>query len=307
MNYDIKITNSSNDDGLIEFDRLSFLTQSTKEIAVKAMMLMLAGFSDIAPSTNQRKAAAIKLESINGNKEDGTRLLLNCDQLEKYINSFQSNLFNPEHYAGLQKLTPMALVIQTFRSALIDDEDRNNLDKPLLKSLLKFKKNFIDHNEVFHLSNRQSIPAIMLKLDDFKKIEMLEENTPEPNKVTVNGKLDEMKHSKSRVVILTSEGAVNAFIKDQQVIDKLAGYFGKELTVKGTAHYRPGGRLSHIEIQEFAEPNETDKYFSKVPNAMTARQQLLFQLKTRGNNTLADLVGKWPSEESVEEILNDLD
>ena len=307
MNYDIKITNSSSDDGLIEFDRLSFLTQSTKEIAIKAMMLMLAGFSEIKPSPALLKAAAIKLQSLNGSRDKGTHLLLNCDNLEKHIKSFQSSLFKPNQYQDLLMLTPMALVIQTFRAALLDEEDRNNLDKPLLKSLLKFKKNFVDENEVFYLSNRQSIPSIEVKLDDFKKIELLDESIPEPNKVTVNGKLDEMKHSKSRVVLLTTDGSVNAFIKDQQVINKLAGYFGKELTIKGMAHYRPGGKLSHIEIQEFAEPGETDKYFSRVPDAMTAQQQLLFQVKAHGSNTFSNLIGKWPGEESVEDILNDLD
>jgi len=307
MNYDIKITNSDNDDGLIEFDRLSYLTQSTKEIAIKAMMLKLAGFSEIKPSPAMQKASSIKLQSLSGSKEEGTHLLLNCDHLSKYIKEFQSNAFNPSLFQDLQELTPMALVIQTFRAALIDDEDRNNLDKPLLKSLIKFKKNFADHNEVFHLSNRQSIPSIELKLDDFKKIELIDESIPEPNKVTVNGKLDEMKHSKSRVVLLTAEGTVNAFIKNQPVIDRLAGYFGKELTIRGMAHYRPGGKLSHIEIQEFSEPNETDRYFSRIPNVMTAEQQVLFQIKARSNNTFANLIGKWPGDEKVDEILNDLD
>ena len=39
MNYDIKIRGDKEDNGLLEFDRLNQITQITKEIATKALML----------------------------------------------------------------------------------------------------------------------------------------------------------------------------------------------------------------------------------------------------------------------------
>jgi hypothetical protein len=158
MNYDIKIRGDKNDNGMLEFDRLNLITQSTKEIATKALMLKIRGFSDIKPDNKLKQALAIRLQSLNGSKTEGTSLLLDCDHFEETIRNLQLNMFKPTE--ELLKLTPMALVIQTFRSALLDDEDKDNLDKPLLKTLLKFKKNFISDNEVFFFSNRQSIPEI---------------------------------------------------------------------------------------------------------------------------------------------------
>jgi len=306
MNYDIKIRGDKEDNGLLEFDRLNQITQSTKEIATKALMLKIRGYSDITPDKGIKKALAIRLQSLNGNKNEGTSMLLDCEFFEQTLKGLQLNLFKPTE--EVLQLTPMALVIQTFRSALIEDEDKNNLDKPLLKTLLKFKKNFISNNEIFYFSNRQSTPEIEVTLKDFKKIEHLEDSIPEPNKVIINGKLDEMKYSKSKLVLVTNEGPVNAFANDYTVIDGIVHFMGKELTITGMAHYKPGGQVSYIEIQDFFEPGEKDSFFSRKPLAMNMQQQIAFQLKSgKSKNPLAAITGKWPGDENLDDLLNMLD
>jgi hypothetical protein len=306
MNYDIQLRGDENDNGLIEFDRLNKLTQSTKEIATKALMLRIGGFSEIRPPKHLLKSLSIYLESLKGNKTEGTYLLLNCEHFEKNIASLQLDAFKPAE--ELLKLTPMALVIQTFRAALVEEEDKDYLDKPLLKTLLKFKKNFTNANEVIYLSNRSSVPAIAVTVDDFNKIEDLEESIPEPNKVIINGKLDEMKYSKSKLVLVTEQGPVNAFSKDASSIYSIKDYFGKELTITGMAHYKPGGKLSFIEIQDFTEPAESDKLFSRVPHAMSVQQQIAFEVRSgKSKNPLKEITGKWPGEESLEDLLKLLD
>lgn len=54
MNYDINIIGNKEDNGKIEFDRLSFLAKSTKDIASKALMFKYKGFSQISPDKNLR-------------------------------------------------------------------------------------------------------------------------------------------------------------------------------------------------------------------------------------------------------------
>lgn len=306
MNYDIKIRGAEEDNGAIEFDRLVQLTQSTKEIATKALMLKMRGYSDIKPDKKTKEALAIRLESLSGNKNEGTSMLLDCRRFEDTLRGFQHNLFRPSD--ELLKQTPMALVIQSFRAALIDDEDKSDLDKPLLTTLLKFKKNFVSNNEVFYFSNRQSIPSIELTIEDFKKIENLEESIPEPAKVIINGHLDELKYSKSKLVLITEEGAINAFANDYSVIDGILDFMGKEVTVSGMAHYKPGGQLSYIEIQEYYEPGKKDKFFSRKPVAMNTQQQIAYQLKAgKSKNPLRDITGKWPGDEGLDDLLNMLD
>jgi len=85
MNYDIKILGEYEDNGLLEFDRLNLLTKSTKDIATKALMLKLRGFSDITPENNLKKALAMRLQSITGSEQEGTSLTIDCTYFSETI------------------------------------------------------------------------------------------------------------------------------------------------------------------------------------------------------------------------------
>ena len=311
MNYDIKIQGEDADNGLIEFDRLSQLAKSTKDIATKALMLQLRGFSEILPDKHLKKALSIYLQNISGSRQDGTSLTIDCINFSETITGLQYNLFKPKE--EVLQLTPMALVILSFQSALSNDTENADLDKPLLKSLMNFKKNFLSDNEIFYLANRGTVAEVKLTKDDFQKISLLEDSIPEPQKTVVNGQLDEMKVSKGKLGLQTEKGFVNVFANDNNLIQRIIEYMGKEVTIYGMAHYKANGQLSFVEIQEFGKPNSTDKFFSKLPTAMTAKQQLLFQAKQgKGTNSLAalqNLVGLMDgeiSDEQFAEMLKDI-
>lgn len=277
MNYDIKIVGEDSDNGQIEFDRLNLLTKSIKDIATKALMLQLRGFSDIKPDKNLQKALSLYLENISGNSKDGTSLTIGANHFSETIKGIQYELFKPKE--EILKLTPMALVIGSFHSALSDNKENIDLDKPLLKSLLSFKSNFISDNEIFYLANRGTIAEVKITKDDFQKISIIEDSIPAPKKVIVNGQLDEMKISKGKLGLQTEQGFVNVFANETKFIERIVEFMGKEVTIAGMAHYKPNGQLSFIEIQDFNSPNPNDKFFSKKPTAISASQQLLFQTK----------------------------
>ena len=277
MNYDIKIVGEDADNGQIEFDRLNLLTKSTKDIATKALMLQLRGFSDIKPDKNLQKALSLYLENISGNAQDGTSLTIGANHFSDTIKGIQYELFKPKE--EILKLTPMALVIGSFHAALSDNKENIDLDKPLLKSLLSFKSNFISDNEIFYLANRGTIAEVKITRDDFQKISVLEDSIPAPKKVIVNGQLDEMKVSKGKLGLQTEQGFINVFANEPNFIERIVEFMGKEVTIAGMAHYKPNGQLSFIEIQDFNSPNPNDKFFSKKPLATSASQQLLFKNK----------------------------
>ncbi len=311
MNYDIKILGEDDDNGLLEFDRLNQLTKSTKEIATKALMLRLRGFSEITPETALKKALAMRLQSIQGSEQDGTSLTIDCTQFSETIKGLQYEMFKPRE--DVLELTPMALVIQSFQAALSENSEEADLDKPLIKSLMSFKKNFISDNEVFYMSNRGSIAELRLTKEDFQKISLLEDSIPEPKKVIVNGQLDEMKVSKGKLGLQTEQGFVVVNNKDGSIIPQIVEFMAKEVTITGMAHYKPNGQLSFIEIQEFSKPGDRDKFFSKKPTTMTAHQQLLFQAKQIKKSTSLDalksisgLLKDEISDEQFNEMIKDI-
>lgn len=310
MNYDIKIVGDDEDNGLIEFDRLNLLTKSTKDIATKALMLQLRGFSDINPDKHIKKALELRLKSLVGSEQEGTSMTIDCNNFAETIKGLQLDVFKPKEQ--LLEATPMSLVINSFHSALNENQNEADIDKPLLKSLINFKRNFISDNEIFYLANRGSVAEVKLTKNDFQKISLLEESIPEPNKVIVNGKLDEIKVSKGRLGLQTEKGVLTVIAKSETVLNTILEYVGKDITISGMAHYKPNGQVSFVEVQEFGKPSEIDKYFSKKPNAMNAEQQLLFQAKQgKGSNSLAALEGIMGllkddiSDEQFKEILKD--
>lgn len=311
MNYDIKILGEDEYNGILEFDRLNLLTKSTKDIATKALMFRLRGFSDINPDKNLKKALAMRLNNISGNEQGGTSLTIDCNNFSETIKGLQLEMFKPKE--EVLQLTPMALVINSFQTALNEETDEADLDKPLLKSLMSFKRNFISDNEIFYMANRGTIAEVRLTKDDFKKIGLLEDSIPEPKKVIVNGQLDEMKVSKGKLGLQTEQGFVNVFANDKSIIQNIVSFMGKEVTISGMAHYKPNGQLSFVEIQEFSEPGVRDKFFSKKPTAMTAHQQLLFQAKQSGKSSslsalksISGLLKDEISDEQFQEMLKDI-
>jgi hypothetical protein len=311
MKYDIKIVGEEENNGLLEFDRLNLLTKSIKEIATKSLMFRLGGFSDINPDKNLKKALAMRLQSISGSEQNGTSLTIDCTHFSKTIKGVQMDIFKPRK--EVLQLTPMALVIDSFQTVLIDDPEDADLDKPLLKSLSNFKRNFISDNEIFYMANRGMVAEVRLTKDDFNKIGLMEDSIPEPKKVIVNGQLDEMKVSKGKLGLQTEQGFVNVFANDKSIIESIVGFMGKEVTISGVAHYKASGQLSFVEIKEYSEPGARDRFISKKPRAMTAHQQLLFQAKQSKKSSslsalksISGLLKDEISDEQFEEMLQDI-
>ena len=177
-----------------------------------------------------------------------------------------------------------------------------------MKKLKTFEKLFVSSEESLIFSNQGSIPELELHKIDFKKIQTLEESIPEPQEIILNGIVEELKYSKLKVTINTKEGPVSGILSDNLNPSEVSQYWGKELTIAGTAHYQPSGKMSFLYIERIFEPDEADKYFSKSPKRETVEQQIQRQQKQlRHSNHLNELIGQWPGNEDIDEILNFLD
>lgn len=131
-------------------------------------------------------------------------------------------------------------------------------------------------------------------------------------KVVINGVIDEIKDSRNQLVLVTeNKERVVVVVERHFDIREISRFFGKEITLTGKAHFQPGGQLSYLLLEEFAQPVKADRYFSKKPRQISVQQQIAMQLrKGKKANPLADIIGKWPGDETDEEferMLDDLD
>lgn len=307
MNYEIKIENATETKGTIDLHRLSLIADSIRKVSEGALQIRLRGIS----LTKGRKKISLKdalKVSLTGIKEGSTILCLESEKFEKTLKPYQTDLFRWEAQQQLPQQTPMSLFIKSFQDAMNKDYEQDLLDKPLLRELKHLKNAFLNDGETLIISNQNSLPELQLKKEDFKKIKVLEDEIPDPEPVILNGIVESLKYSKLKVQIKTNEGIVDGFLSEALSTDDIAPFWGKEVTITGTVHYKPSGR-SIIEIERVFEAGEGDDYFSKKPKSETVEQQLERQIREKGGNQLSQILGKWPgdeTDEAFEQLLKEL-
>ena len=307
MKYELKIAHALDTDGSIDLQRLSNISESLKKIAEGALMLRLKGLSNAKKTLKLEDALKVTLTGIEKGR---TILCLQSEPFEKTLPSFQTDLFRIEYQQDLPQKTPISLVVESFVAALQSPEESELLDKPLLKELINFKKSFNGDEEVFSIKNEGSISEFSLRKSDFKQIQVIEEEIPASEGTIINGRIEELKFSTQKVRILTKEGLVDAFLSEKFDTDKIKDWWGKEATVVGTKHYKPGKRFS-IEIEKLFDQAGGDGFFSKKPRHENLEEQINRQLKEgKETNPLNLIVGSWPGSETDEEfeaLLKDMD
>ena len=300
MNYEIKIEHAQEANGAIDLDRLTKIADSIRKISEGALQIRLKG---ISLSRGRKKISlqdALKV-SLTGIKEGSTILCLETEKFEKTLQSYQTDIFRAEAQAELPNETPISLFIKSFQDALGDDDHQDLLDKPLLRELKNLKKAFFSEEEMMIFSNQGSLPDLQLTPKDFRKLKVLEDEIPDPQPVVLNGVVELLQFSKLKVKIKTEEGIVDGFLADDLSSEDIASFWGKEVTITGTSHFKPRGK-SVIEIKRVFEPGEGDTYFSKRPKSETVEMQLERQIREKGSNPLAEIIGKWPGDETDEEF-----
>jgi hypothetical protein len=299
MKYELKIEHSEDSDGSIDLFRLSTIADSLKKIAEGALLLRLKGLSKAKKSFSLTDALKVTLTGV---QKGSTILCLESEKFEKTLPAFQTDLFRLEYQKDLHQKTPISLFVESFREALENPHSSELLDKPLLKDLLTFKKSFLSDNEIFSITNEKSIDGLTLIKSDFKNIQITETEIPSPEPVIVSGRIEELKYSNQRVKILTKEGLVDAFLSESFIPQDITSWWGKEATVTGTLHHKPGKRYT-IEIERIFDQEIGDDFFSKKPKHENLEDQITRQIaEGKDLNPLKFIVGTWPGDESDEEF-----
>lgn len=300
MKYEIKIEHAQEADGTIDLERLTKIADGIRKVSEGALQIRLKGISLTRGRKKVSLQDALKV-SLTGIKEGSTILCLETEKFEKTLQSYQTDIFRAEAQAELPNETPISLFIKTFQNALTDDDHQDLLDKPLLRELKNLKKAFFNEEETMIFSNQGSLPDLQLTQKDFKKIKVLEDEIPDPQHVVLNGVVELLQFSTLKVKIKTEEGIVDGFLADDLSSEDIASFWGKEVTITGTSHFKPRGK-SVIEIERVFEPGEGDSYFSKRPKSETVEMQLERQIREKGSNPLAEIIGRWPGDETDEEF-----
>lgn len=302
MNYEIKISNAIEEDGKIDLIRLTNIAEGITKIAEGALQIRLKGVSLSKGRKKQSLKNSLKV-TLSGLKKGSTVLCLESSKFKDTLDNLQLDIFRSESQLDLQEQTPISLFVSSFKEAKKEIVNPELLDKSLLKELKNFKKAFLADNEIFSISNQGSFADLELNKEDFNKIKILEQETPNPEPVVLNGVVEELRYSKLKVKILTDVGVINGFLSNELSADDIAPYWGKKITITGINHYKPN-KISVIEINKIYEPNGSDYYFSKKPKFSTSvEDQIKNQIVRKFGHSISEIVDQWPDDDKFEDLV----
>ncbi len=127
--------------------------------------------------------------------------------------------------------------------------------------------------------------------------------TPAPRKVRVSGKLHMIEFARQVFSVELADGAKVRGVWLGDSIEPLRAHWGNSVVFSGTAVFRPSGLVLRVETDRIEQATEADAFFSEMPKAspraVRLEQEIAAQ-KPRGG--IAAVFGKWPGDESDEEL-----
>lgn len=127
--------------------------------------------------------------------------------------------------------------------------------------------------------------------------------TPEAKQIRVVGKLDMIRSSTNAFAIKLKSGEEARGVLVEGKIGRHADLMEREVLVLGKAIYRASGKLLRIDADSLDSAHGQAEIFSSIPKPHPSRFNLQSVLKEQQHKKgIAAVFGKWPGDESDEEI-----
>lgn len=251
---------------------------------------------------------ALNLE-MTGISKGSTVLNINAPTFQESMPDYfsQKRLWKP-------KLIPDDTAISLFSKSMSDiftgNLESDLYDYNVLQSLNSFKNILKKHVRELNITSRsKKSDNCRIGGEEIKKIGEVKVKIPESKIVALSGFFNLIEHEHSRFQLkLNNEQSVEGYLDPKFVaIEDMRSLWGKKVTVRGRALFKPSGKIHSIDAQK-VRPFETgDEILGK---ALQSQTQFKFSEEfTRKQNAQAALIkiwGKWPGEESIDEILEAL-
>lgn len=202
-------------------------------------------------------------------------------------------------------LDPRRSPIELFEDALSDaldgKADSDAFDHSLLETCALFEFILgagVDSIEIKNGRTLRIDPTSMVRVVTLTK------NTFAGRQVSLAGHIDIIRYSDCRFTLITKDGAKVAGTAKELGTEALRDAFGKDVIVTGRAEFRPSGRLLRIEAETVDLASEKElQIFSAIPRPLGAVAPIQ-RIPAKGG--LAALLGKWPGDEPLEQLFEQL-
>ncbi|MCR4317751.1 MAG: hypothetical protein NUW37_15525 [Planctomycetes bacterium] len=187
------------------------------------------------------------------------------------------------------------------------NEESDRYDNKLLERVSKFEKPIKAGLEVLSFENgqrNQNRAVLNQAIVDVSR--RLSNQTPQPSRVRVLGRLDMVRYSTlSFGLILENGHEIRGVLVNENSLDKLKPLMNKQILVEGKGVFRPSGRLLRVDVEAFRDGTGENSIWSQEPTPIEQASQKKDTHKTQTSMSgVSAFFGTWPGDESEEDLLS---
>ncbi len=300
--YQIKLSGIAEEQGTISATRMSALLAALHEIALGALHLSLIGQSSPPGRVKPELKAAADF-TIQSLKPGSTILEIVASPFGETIPEFtKPDLFEP---GKLHQETPISLAVRTINSSVGGSQDPEGfeLDKSLVKKVAKFGELFHSTGEQLTISDSASGQVVLFSKGDFSRLSLREKEIPESRMVFAAGLFDVFEWSAEQGTIKTAnDGIVKCRLSEAISREQAKQFLGQEVTISGKASYNASGNIAFVQIDKISLGSDGISYLPKGEVDGSIEQEIQKHRAQRSPDYSA-IVGMWPGDETIEELL----
>ncbi len=308
MKYKVTLKGLNTPDGTISIRALKLLIDTLSETAERGLRLAIQGES-VKPGPIPSWLVRSLDFTVTGLQPGSTTLVLDAPKLGDTAPEQikQQDLW---YSKPTPDDTAISLVSRSLKDVIENNVESNAYDKGVLDGLLSFDAFFKSYgSKLVVQAIRRRSETFSLSADELERVRELKSEIPEPTTLVISGKFDVIQHSSPKFHLALSNGQVILGTIDRDIlnVEDMRKYWGRKVTIKGTLHFHPGRKIRLLEAQSIKVAEEGEEVFERLP--ASARPLSLFDSevpKLDASGALHDIWGKWPGDESIEELLGAL-
>ncbi|MFH0992140.1 MAG: hypothetical protein V1799_19230 [bacterium] len=307
IKYIVSIKGLDTPQGSITFSALKHIINALSVGSERALRLVLEGESvkkGPIPEWLARSSDFV----LTGVRKGSTSLVIQAPQLGDIAPEQikQQDLWNevpsPED-------TALSILSKSVRDANRENYDSDRYDPGVLDALLECKRLLNGDDIQIKISSKErATEGFTLKRSAFDKIEALKLATPEPQAVLISGFFDMIQHSRRRFTLrMENNEVVRGKIDEGSFsVESMRDLWGKKVTIKGTMYYAASKKPRLIEAQVIVAQRAGDEILRDLKLPLQVSEVITHLHKESHQGIVSEIWGKWPGDESTEQILEAL-
>jgi hypothetical protein len=192
-----------------------------------------------------------------------------------------------------------------------NNADSDHFDPTLLRRLMRFKRVFAGPFRAVEIVSRRydGRHPSRVSPDALEIVRGFLGETPAPSRARIVGALDMIRVSTQTFAVRLDGGEEVRGVLPEGSIEEVKSLLNQRVLILGKAVYRASGRLLRIDAESISLGEGEPSLWSRIPKPGATKLLDLSKLhKPQGPRSgMAAIIGKWPGDESDEEIQSALE